>query len=86
MNIPLNGRIAIIDDQFNQALPLINILSQNQTPHTYFSGDVNFLPKEGENLNDIRVLFLDINLSKFNKKLKYGCGIYTFKKVKKRFG
>jgi len=62
MSIPLNGRIAIIDDQFEQALPLIKILSQNQNPHTYFSGDLKFLPKDGENLNDIRVLFLDINL------------------------
>ncbi len=62
MNLPINGRIAIIDDQFEQAKPLIQILSQKQLPHTYFSGEVKFLPNEGENLNDIRVLFLDINL------------------------
>lgn len=62
MSIPINGRIAIIDDQINQAQPLINILSKNQKPHTYFSGDSKYLPIDGENYNDIRVLFLDINL------------------------
>lgn len=62
MNLPLNGRIAIIDDQIRQAEPLMNILSRKQLPFTYFSGDSRFLPNEGENLNDIRVLFLDINL------------------------
>lgn len=62
MNLPLNGRIAIIDDQISQAEPLMKIFSQRQIPFTYFSGDFNFLPSEGENFNDIRVLFLDINL------------------------
>lgn len=61
----------------------------------YFNSERSFNPKEvlkwSEELKLIRFdviddnekLFLDINLSKFNKKLKYGCGIYTFKKVKK---
>jgi hypothetical protein len=62
MNIPKNGRIAIIDDQINQAEPIIKILSKRQLPFTYFSGDPAFLPEIGDNLNDIRVLFLDINL------------------------
>jgi len=62
MNLPLNGRIAIIDDQISQAEPLMKIFSQRQIPFTYFSGDVNYLPAEGDNFNDIRVLFLDINL------------------------
>lgn len=62
MNIPLNGRIAIIDDNINQALPLINVLAQKRCPYYYFSGEMKFLPKTGEAANDIRVLFLDINL------------------------
>ncbi|WP_339917134.1 hypothetical protein [Yeosuana marina] len=62
MNIPKNGRIAIIDDQISQAEPLIKVLSKRQLPLTYFSGDPGFLPEIGDNLNDIRVLFLDINL------------------------
>jgi hypothetical protein len=62
MNFPKNGRIAIIDDQISQAEPLIKIFSKRQLPLTYFSGDPDFLPEIGDNLNDIRVLFLDINL------------------------
>jgi hypothetical protein len=62
MNLPLNGRIAIIDDQINHAEPLMKVLSKRQLPFSYFSGEVKYLPNDGENLNDIRVLFLDINL------------------------
>lgn len=62
MFLPINGRVAIIDDQLKHAEPLMKALSKKQVPFTYFSGDYNFLPIEGENLNDIRVLFLDINL------------------------
>lgn len=62
MNLPLNGRVAIIDDQFRHAQPIIQILSKKQLPHTYFSGELKYLPEEGQNSNDIRLLFLDINL------------------------
>ncbi len=61
-NIPFNGRIAIIDDQFDQALPLINVLSQHQRPLTYFSGELKYLPGKENQINDVRILFLDINL------------------------
>lgn len=63
MNIPLNGRIAIIDDVYEQAEPLIRILSKNQMPYTFYKGvDSRYLPEENERVNDIRLLFLDINL------------------------
>lgn len=62
MNLPINGRVAIVDDQISQAEPLMKIFSQKQIPFTYFSGEVVFLPEEGNSNNDIRVLFLDINL------------------------
>lgn len=62
MNLPINGRVAIIDDQINQAEPLMKVFSKMQIPFTYFSGDLEYLPSETENFNDIRVLFLDINL------------------------
>jgi|SRR5690554_5870961 len=63
MNIPINGRIAIIDDVYDQAEPLIRILSKNQIPYTFYKGvDSRYLPEENERVNDIRLLFLDINL------------------------
>lgn len=59
--IPLNGRIAIIDDKIKQALPLMRVLSKNNIPYVFYEGnDVRFLPNVPE--NDIRILFLDLNL------------------------
>ena len=59
--IPINGRIAIVDDQIEQALPLMRVLSKNNIPYVYYKGnDMNYLPKNPE--NDIRILFLDLNL------------------------
>lgn len=72
MNIPKNGRIAIIDDQINQALPIIQLLSKYEMPHSYFSADIEYLPEE--RTNDIRILFLDINL--------LGNGSYPIKTIK----
>ena len=62
MNIPINGRIAIIDDKVEQALPLMNVLARKRHACQYFSGELRYLPPEGQSSNDIRVLFLDINL------------------------
>ena len=62
MNIPINGRIAIIDDKIEQALPLMNVLARRRYACQYFSADRRYLPEEGQEPNDIRILFLDINL------------------------
>ena len=62
MNLPINGRIAILDDQIEQALPIIEALSKHQCPVSYYSGELESLPEEGENSNDLRVLFLDLIL------------------------
>ena len=59
--IPLNGRIAIVDDKIEQALPLMRVFSKNNIPYTFYKGtDMEFLPPKPE--NDIRILFLDLNL------------------------
>lgn len=62
MNIPINGRIAVIDDKIEQATPLLQVLAQKRCPCSYYSGEVKYLPQEGDTSNDIRILFLDINL------------------------
>ncbi|MGY5395257.1 hypothetical protein [Acinetobacter sp. NigerLNRRAM0016] len=59
--LPENGRVVLVDDKFEQAKPLINYLSKNKIPFTYFDGSFENLPESG--FNDIRLLFLDINLS-----------------------
>lgn len=62
MSLPENGRIIIIDDKIEQALPLIKYLSKYRYPFKYFNGDFENLPEQGQGFNDIRVLFLDLNL------------------------
>lgn len=61
MILPKSGRVIILDDKINQALPLINALSKNNTATAYFSGDVSTAPDN--TFKDVRVLFLDINLT-----------------------
>lgn len=59
--LPINGRIAIVDDKIEQALPLMQVLSKNNIPYTYYDGsNSDNLPEKPE--NDIRILFLDLNL------------------------
>ena len=59
--IPLNGRIAIVDDQIEQALPLMRVFAKNNIPYVYYKGnDIEYLPEQPE--NDIRILLLDLNL------------------------
>lgn len=59
--IPINGRIAIVDDSITQALPLMRVLSKNNIPFTFYKGDDSeSFPAKPD--NDIRVLFLDLNL------------------------
>ena len=33
--IPLNGRIAIVDDQIEQALPLMRVFAKNNIPYVF---------------------------------------------------
>ena len=63
MGLPLNGRIAIIDNELNQAMPLMKVFAKNNLPYVFYKGDdFAFLPDENSRFNDIRLLFLDINL------------------------
>ncbi len=63
MSIPLNGRIAIIDNELDQALPLMKVFAKNNIPYVFYKGDdLTFLPDGKSRFNDIRLLFLDINL------------------------
>lgn len=63
MKLPKNGKVIVIDNEPNEAAPLLQVLSKNRIPHVYFTGETDFLPREGEVFEDVRVLFLDINLT-----------------------
>lgn len=57
MILPKNGSVVIVDDMYKEALPLIQVLSQNAVPLYYFDGKKN-MPSEP--LKNIRLLFLDM--------------------------
>jgi hypothetical protein len=61
-SIPINGRIAIIDDNVEQIRPLMNLFGRLQVPYVYYDSDPRNLPASGKAFNDVRILILDINL------------------------
>ena len=61
MNLPKSGRVVIIDDKFEEALPLIRILSRERVPVTFFNGEKEDLPDKP--FTDVRIIFLDIILA-----------------------
>jgi len=58
--LPLNGRGVIIDDNIEEAIPLMKVLSEHRIPFTYFDGNEDTLPKKP--IDNIRIIFLDIVL------------------------
>src|SRR5690606_37089561 len=64
MYLPINGRVAIIDNNIKEVLPLFRTFSQNRIPYIFIDGsDMDWLPDEQHDLNDIRLVFLDLNLT-----------------------
>lgn len=62
MNIPLNGRIAIIDDRYKEVKPLMDILSKRRIPFNYYTGlRIAEFPTDAD-ANPITLLFLDLNI------------------------
>ena len=62
-NLPNGGKVVIVDDCFQEILPLINILNKNAIPVIYYSGRANELPIKP--LQGIRFIFSGSAL--FNK-------------------
>lgn len=59
--LPVNGRIVIVDDKIEQALPLMEELGKRRLSYTYYDGKPENLPSDGVGV-DVRIIFLDINL------------------------
>lgn len=63
MYLPINGRVAIIDNEITEVKPLFQIFSKFRIPYTFFdASDSESLPETTDETNDIRLLFLDLNL------------------------
>lgn len=60
-NLPNGGKVVIVDDCFQEILPLINILNKNAIPVVYYSGRQSELPNLP--LHGIRLFFLDLCFS-----------------------
>ena len=60
MNLPKNGRIVIVDNDPEEVLPLIKVLSKFGHPVSFFSEKLNELPEKP--ISGIRILFLDMVL------------------------
>ena len=59
--IPINGRVAIVDDKIEQALPLMRVFAKNNIPYVFYEGNnYNYFPETPEHY--IMILFLDLNL------------------------
>lgn len=61
MPFPRCGKVLVIDDQIEEAMPLLNLLGKKGVPTMYYSGKLNDLPAEP--FNEIRLVFCDL---KFN--------------------
>src|SRR5690606_19462422 len=62
MYLPINGRVAIVDNEIKEVQPLFQIFSKYRVPYTFFNtSDSAFIPEDTEDTNDIRLLFLDLN-------------------------
>lgn len=63
MFFPINGRVAIIDNEIEEVKPLFQIFGKHRIPFTFFdASDFESLPDSSDESNDIRLLFLDLNL------------------------
>ena len=60
-NLPNGGKVVIVDDCFQEILPLINILNRNTIPVIYYTGKANELPIKP--LQGVRLFFLDLRFA-----------------------
>lgn len=68
MNFPTTGRIVVIDDTIDEALPLIQVLSQKGISVKYFNGELETLPEQP--IEGVRIVFLDIELGTLGQDTK----------------
>jgi hypothetical protein len=70
MVLPQNGRIVIVDDNINEAAPLMKVLSKLRVPFNYYSGVKASDFPENPNENNLRILFLDLNIFELTTDVK----------------
>lgn len=58
MLFPRCGKVLVIDDQIEEAMPLLNLLGKKGVPAMYYSGSLSELPESP--FNEIRLVFCDL--------------------------
>lgn len=61
MLFPRCGKVLVIDDQIEEAMPLLNLLGKKGVPTMYYSGNLSELPETP--FDEVRLIFCDL---KFN--------------------
>jgi hypothetical protein len=56
------GRVVVVDDEVDEAMPIIKAFSRVGVPITYFDGTESELPRPTKKLRGIRLAILDMNL------------------------
>jgi hypothetical protein len=59
--MPNNGRVLVIDDNFDEVAPLLKMLSKKEIPYMFFSGRFDELPDKP--FKGIRIAFFDLIFS-----------------------
>jgi hypothetical protein len=61
--LPINGRVAIIDNEIGRESDLYSKYLVKINSYTFVKGDdMDYLPEENDESNDIRLVFLDLNI------------------------
>lgn len=55
-------RVVVVDDQMEDAAPVIQALSSHGIPSVWYTGEVRDLPAAGQPLANVRLLLLDVDL------------------------
>lgn len=58
MVFPRCGKVLVIDDQIEEAMPLLNLLGKKGIPAVYYSGNLSELPESP--FDEIRLVFCDL--------------------------
>lgn len=60
MNLPMNGGVVVIDDNMQEALPLLKQLSKEGISYSYYDGSPHDYPENP--LDSVRIVFTDMQL------------------------
>ncbi len=61
--LPVNGRIALIDDQLTELIPLTKVFAKYRIPYNIYTGTPDELPDEPDEFSQVKIVFSDLDLT-----------------------